>query len=176
MPKDRILVIVTGGTIDSYYDGTKDTAIPRERSILPQFFKVLKLYDKISFVEIWMKDSRSLTTDDRKKIVAAIDNAKEKKIIITHGTYTMPDTARYIKANSKRKDIIIILTGSMIPLEGFTPSDAPFNIGYALGRLNDLKAGVYVGMNGKIFNPDECIKMLNEGRFASIFGEKKWYC
>ena len=120
-----------------------------------------------------MKDSRSLTTDDRKKNVAAIDNAKEKKIIITHGTYTMPDTARYIKANSKRKDIIIILTGSMIPLEGFTPSDAPFNIGYALGRLNDLKAGVYVGMNGKIFNPDECIKMLNEGRFASIFGEKK---
>ena len=173
MPKDRILVIVTGGTIDSYYDGTKDTAIPRERSILPQFFKVLKLYDKISFVEICMKDSRSLTTDDRKKVVAAIDNAKEKKIIITHGTYTMSDTARYIKANSKRKDIIIILTGSMIPLEGFTPSDAPFNIGYALGRLNDLKAGVYVGMNGKIFNPDECIKMLNEGRFASIFGEKK---
>ena len=173
MPKDRILVIVTGGTIDSYYDGTKDTAIPRERSILPQFFKVLKLYDEISFVEICMKDSRSLTTDDRKKVVAAIDNAKEKKIIITHGTYTMPDTARYIKANSKRKDIIIILTGSMIPLEGFTPSDAPFNIGYALGRLNDLKGGVYVGMNGKIFNPDECIKMLNEGRFASIFGEKR---
>ena len=98
MPKDKTLVIITGGTIDSYYDGTKDTTVPRERSILPQFFKILKLYNEISFVEICMKDSRSITTDDRKRIVATIDNAKEKKIIITHGTYTLPDTARYIQA------------------------------------------------------------------------------
>ncbi len=173
MAKEKILVIVTGGTIDSYYDGTKDTAVPREKSILPQFFKVLKLYDDVSFAQVCMKDSRSLTTEDRKKIVSTIDSAKEKKIIITHGTYTMPDTARYIQANSKRKETIIILTGSMIPLEGFTPSDAPFNIGYALGRVNDLKPGIYVAMNGKIFSPEECVKLLDQGRFGSIFGEKK---
>lgn len=173
MSKGKILVIATGGTIDSYYDGTKDTAVAREKSILPQFFKVLKLYDEISFVEICMKDSRSLTSEDRKRIVAAVDNAKEKKIIITHGTYTMPDTARYIKANSRRKDAIIILTGPMIPLEGFTPSDAPFNLGFAFGKFDQLNPGIYVTMNGKVFSPEECLKLLDQGRFGSIFGEKK---
>ena len=77
------------------------------------------------------------------------------------------------KQNSKRKDAIIILTGSIIPLEGFTPSDAPFNIGYAFGRLNDLKPGAYIGMNGRMFSPEECVKLLDQGRFASIFGEKR---
>ncbi len=173
MKKEKRLIIATGGTIDSYYDGTKDTAVPRESSILPQFFKVLKLYDEVVFVEICMKDSRSLTNEDRKKIVKTIESAKEKKIIITHGTYTMPDTARYIKVNCKRKDVTIILTGSMIPLEGFTPSDAGFNLGFAMGKLDELGQGIYVAMNGKIFSPEECVKLLDQGKFGSIFGEKR---
>lgn len=96
-----------------------------------------------------------------------------KKVIITHGTYTMPDSAKFLKANLKRKDQTIIFTGSMIPLLGFAPSDAPFNLGYAIARVQELKAGIYVAMNGKIFMPEEVVKLLSEGRFISVFEEKK---
>lgn len=77
-----------------------------------------------------MKDSRQLGENDRKEILKAIEESPSNKIIITHGTYTMPDTARYLKANLKRNDQTIILTGSMIPIKGFSPSDGTFNLGY----------------------------------------------
>lgn len=96
----------------------------------------------------------------------------EQKIIITHGTYTMPDTARYLKANLKRDDQTIVFTGSMIPLTGFSPSDAPFNLGYSIAKIQDLPAGIYVCMNGRVFSPNEVVKFLYGGRFVSVFGEK----
>ena len=85
----------------------------------------------------------------------------------------MPDTARYLKANSKRKDQTIILTGSLIPISGFSPSDGPFNLGYAIAKLQDLTAGIYICMNGKVFSSEEVFKVIKEGRFSSIFGERK---
>ena len=142
-----------------------------EKSSLPTFIKSLKLNDSIFFTEICMKDSRVLTGEDLKKILKAIEKSKSKKIVITHGTYTMPDTARYLVANLKRKDQIIILTGSMIPLTGFSPSDAPFNLGYAFASLKTLKSGIYVCMNGQIFDPKEVSKRLSEGKFVSIFSK-----
>ena len=163
--------ILTGGTIDSYYDGTQDTAVPNEESVIPKFVQSLRLYQKTEFTTICMKDSRSLNEQDRENVVRAIEDSKSNHIIITHGTYTMPDTARYIKANLKRKDQVIILTGSMIPIQGFSPSDGPFNLGYSIGELAHLEAGVFVCMNGRTFVPDEVMKLLNEGRFASVFNK-----
>lgn len=64
---------------------------------------------------------------------------------------------------------MIILTGSMIPIQGFSPSDAGFNLGFALGQLNYLPDGIYVCMNGTIFNPQEVVKIINEGKFTSVF-------
>ena len=169
--KDSVRIVLTGGTIDSYWDGTKDTAIPLEHSALPKFIEGLRLYIPVEFTEVCMKDSRSLTQNDRAAIVKAITSSSEKKIIITHGTYTMPDTAKYLEAHlPKDNDKIIILTGSMIPLTGFAPSDAPFNVGFAFSNLDHQKPGVYVAMNGKIFSPGEVVKLLNEGRFASVLG------
>jgi L-asparaginase len=130
--KDKIEIIITGGTIDSYYDATKDTVVPSKASAIPEFIKSLKMDDVFSFNQICMKDSRSITKKDLKKILQVVNKSTSKKIIITHGTYTMPDSARFFEANLKRKDQVIIFTGSMIPLIGFSPSDAPFNIGYAL--------------------------------------------
>ncbi len=95
--------------------------------------------------------------------------SKSKRIIITHGTYTLPDTARYLKANLKSSSKIIIFVCSMIPLVGFTPTDAGFNIGYAMAKTQDLSEGIYVCMNGRIFAPEEVVKILSEGRFGSIF-------
>jgi L-asparaginase len=166
---ETIHFILTGGTIDSQYDGSKDTAVPAEKSNIPQFLKTIKLSQKIIFSEICMKDSRELNLKDRENILKAIKKSKSSKIIITHGTYTMPDTARYLEANLENNNKTIILTGSMIPLIGFTPSDAPFNLGYALAKIETLKKGIYVCMNGNIFKPSEVLKLIDEGRFSSVF-------
>lgn len=168
---NEINIIITGGTIDSYFDSIKDAVIPLKKTIIPSFIKSLKLDDEISFSEVCMKDSRSLTGEDLKKILKSIEKTDSKKIIITHGTYTMPDTARFLSASLLKKDQTIILTGSMIPLTGFSPSDAPFNIGYSLACVKVLKPGIYVCMNGQIFNPSEVTKRISEGRFVSVFNK-----
>ncbi|MBI5392854.1 asparaginase [Candidatus Woesearchaeota archaeon] len=170
--KPSIHLILTGGTIDSYWNGIIDTAVPLKESCIPQFIQLLKLYEEVLYTTICMKDSRQLEQTDRKKILAALEKGKCKKIIITHGTYTMPDTAKYLQANLQQKDQTIILTGSIIPLTGFSPSDAPFNLGFSFAKVQELAAGVYISMNGRIFTPNEIIKLLSEGRFASVFGEK----
>ena len=169
--KHKISVIITGGTIDLYFDSIKDAVLPLKKTVIPNFIKSLKLDDDISFVGICMKDSRSLTSKDLARLLNVIEKADSKKIIITHGTYTMPDTARYLEAGLKRKDQAIILTGAMIPLTGFSPSDAPFNLGYSLASVKILKPGVYVCMNGQIFMPKEVKKIISEGRFVSVFNE-----
>ena len=167
--KEKILMIITGGTIDSFYDGTKDTVVPLKRSAIPDYIKSLKFKEPIMFNQVCMKDSRSLTGEDLKKILSSINRSSSKRIIITHGTYTMPDTARFLSFNLKRKDQTIILTGSMMPLTGFSPSDAPFNLGYSLSAINSLKHGIYVCMNGQIFSSGEVAKEISKGKFVSVF-------
>lgn len=168
----NIHFIITGGTIDSYYDGTQDTVIPHKKSCIPRYIQNLKPNFKAKFTQVCMKDSRQLTQKDRKNILKTINKSPWKKIIITHGTYTMPDTARFLKNNLKKIDKKIILIGSLIPLTDFPFSDAPFNLGFAIGQLEHIKNGVYVCMNGKVFKPEEVIKLIKEGKFISIFGEK----
>jgi L-asparaginase len=104
-------------------------------------------------------------------MINAINKSPAKNIIITHGTYTMPDTARFIASRIKNNTKIIILTGSMIPLLGFSPSDAGFNLGFALGQFDSLTPGVYVAMNGQIFTPLEVVKLVSQGRFSSILNK-----
>jgi len=170
--KDTIHFLMTGGTIDSYYEGTKDTVVPNKHSIIPEYIKSLKLQELIEFTEVCMKDSRDLNLNDLQKISKTVEQSTSSKIIITQGTYTMPDTARYLKANLKRKGQTLILTGAMIPLQGFSPSDASFNLGYSIAKLEVLNPGVYLCMNGQVFAPEEVSKLISEGRFVSIFGEK----
>ena len=173
MKKDTIHFIITGGTIDSYYNGFKDTVETSSHSAIPGFIKSLKLHEDVDFTEVCMKDSRALNTSDMKKVSLVIQKSPHKKFIITHGTYTMPDTAKFIKANADIKDRTIVFTGSMIPLMGFAPSDAPFNLGYAIAKVQELPPGIYVCMNGRTFSPEEVVKLLYEGRFISVFGEGK---
>ena len=164
--------IITGGTIDSHYDSKKDTAIPLKHSVIPKFVNNLNLYSKVKFTEVCMKDSRNLTREDLKKVLNKIEKSSEKHFIITHGTYTLPDTGRYLKANLKRKNIVVILTASMLPMAEFTMSDGGFNLGFAIAKLHNLPNGIYACMNGKVFSPEEIMKVISEGRFASIIGEK----
>ena len=173
MAEKTIHFVITGGTLDSVYDGTKDTAVPSKNSALPQFVKSLKLYQKSVFTQVCMKDSRAITRADLKKILNTINRSPHKKFIVTHGTYTMSDSARYIESKLIGKDKTIIFTGSVIPLIGFSPSDAPFNLGFSIAKLQELNPGVYVCMNGKAFHAKESSKIIREGRFVSLFGENK---
>lgn len=163
-----IHTILTGGTIDSYYDGMKDTAVPQEHSVIPRFIKGLHLPHTFKFTEVCMKDSRAMTLTDIKKILATIKRSTAKKFIVTHGTYTMSDSARYIKRNLKDKTKTIIFTGSMIPLDGFNFSDAGFNLGFALAQLSTQPSGVYVAMNGQILDSEKTTKIISEGRFTAL--------
>ncbi len=174
---NSVNVIITGGTIDSEWNGSKDTVAVSDHSTLPAYFdelgKNLKFPYEFLFNEICMKDSRAINEEDRKKIVKAIETSKSDKILITHGTYTMPETARYVKKHLKRKGQTIVVTGSMVPIKGFDFSDGPFNLGFSIGMIGNLKPGVYVCMNSMVFDPDEVAKNTTEGKFYSIFKEEQ---
>lgn len=170
---DETLFLLMGGTIDSHWEGKLDTAVVNKDSVLPEYFQSLILYAKVKFKEVVMKDSRQLTPRDLEIMCQDVEEAKQKKIIITHGTYTMPDSAKYLKAHLKRNDQAIIFTGSMVPLQGFLSSDAAFNLGYAVAKVEELKPGIYLCMNGRTFNPEEVAKNLSEGKFFSVFDKKQ---
>lgn len=173
MAADKIHIVITGGTVDSVWNGAQDSTVVSEHTVLPEYFKNLNLYQEFEFSEVCMKDSRALTPEDIQNVLKTIEQSEAKKFIITHGTYTMPDTARFIKGNIKAKDKTVVLTGSMIPLKGFDMSDAGFNLGYAVARAHDLPQGVYICMNGRTFTPEEAAKNLAEGKFYSIFQDKQ---
>ncbi len=168
---DTIHFIFAGGTIDSVWDPVKDTAVPAKnpetKSYLNHLSKIGKIYVKFKFTQVVMKDSRDLTRDDIKKIYNAVAKSPYKKIIITHGTYTMPDTARFIKNKLGKTDKTVILTGSLIPIQGFQRSDAPFNLGYSIAQLEYLKPGVYLCANAHVFDAEEVAKDMSKGKFYS---------
>ena len=173
MASDTIHFIMTGGTIDSVWAPNIDTIKTAQESLVPGYFKDKKLYNELKFTQVCMKDSRALISEDIKNILKAVEESEEKKIIITHGTYTMPDTAKYIEANLKDKEKTIVLTGSMTPLRSFDSSDAPFNLGYAIAKVQDLPPGIYLCMNGKVFSTNEVAKNVAEGKFYSVFTDEQ---
>lgn len=163
-----ILFCMMGGTIDSFYDGRIDTVRPHANSIIPEFIQSLNLHSTTRFVQVTMKDSRELTDDDRARLLQTVEAAEERKIIVTHGTYTMPITAQYLHKNLRKRFARIVLTGSLIPIFGMTNSDGPFNLGFALAAVNILPPDVYVCMNGRIFHANEVTKVTEEGVFRSV--------
>ena len=163
---EKIHFIITGGTIDSHYDGMKDTAVPNEESIIPAFIKNLKLPIQHEFTTVCMKDSRAITDEDRAQMLATIETSSAKKFIITHGTYTMPDTARYLE-DHVRGGKTVILTGAFVPLTDTIRSDGGFNMGFSLAQLQHVDPGVYVCMNGQVLKASEVTKIITEGRFDS---------
>lgn len=167
MNNKSIHFIMTGGTIDSYFDGFEDKIVPHKESVTPRYIKSLKLHIDTEFTQICMKDSRDIKLDDMQKIADIVESSEYGHFIVTHGTYTMPDTGRYLKEHLKRKDAVVILTGSLIPVD-FAISDGLFNLGYSVAEIFHLDPGVYVSMNGRIFEPAEIAKLMGEGRFVSI--------
>ncbi|MDO8428979.1 MAG: asparaginase domain-containing protein [Candidatus Diapherotrites archaeon] len=166
--KDKVLFVLTGGTIDSQFSATEDTVKPLKESVIPAYLKSLRLFSNFTFKTLFMKDSRKVTYADRVQIASAIKKFNSKKIIVTHGTYTLIETARFLKKSFENSDQVIIVTGSLIPLVGFKDSDASFNLGFALACSRFLSPGVYVCMNGEAYDPENVDKQLSVGLFKPL--------
>ena len=163
--KDKyIKIFATGGTFDKEYNEINGELYFKETNL----FKLLELGRSRIDVQIetlMMIDSLEMTDKDRNYISDQCKKESANKIIITHGTDTMVDTATVIA--SRIKDKVIILTGAMIPIK-FGSSDGLFNLGSALSFAQILKPGVYITMNGQYFHWDNVKKNKQLGIFERI--------
>lgn len=161
-----ISFIITGGTIDGRYDPATERKVTKEKSGIANYIEnIIAPHFPTTFNKIMMIDSLIMTDDHRKIMVETINKTEAEKIIITHGTSAVVETANFIKANISDLQKTIILVGAMIPLEGFSPTDAPFNLGYAIAQVQTRAHGVYVCMNANCFEPEEVSKNVEAGRF-----------
>jgi len=161
----KILFIQTGGTIDKDYPRTTngysfEITSPSVKRILENIHASFE-YEILPLLQ---KDSLDITEEDRKIIYNTCKESNYKKIIITHGTDTMIETAKVLSSIRKK---IIVLTGAKLP-ERFTNSDARFNIGVAVGVLNTLEEGVFIAMNGKVFQYDKVKLDKTTGKFIDL--------
>jgi L-asparaginase len=170
MKPTHIPLLVTGGTIDSVFDITQDTNVVMDHSVIREYIdSSIRPHFSISQEIVTLKDSRQITDHVREDIIHAICRVPHQNIILTHGTYTLVATAQYLQKNiSKYPNKKIVLTGSFYPLKGFSDTDAPFNLGFAIASSLLLAPGIYVAMNGGIFNPDQVSKNIQEGRFENL--------
>lgn len=167
MPKPHVHIIKTGGTIEFFdpaYDAINKKLMKLDATIDSYLQNLIKPHFNFSSETIAEKDSRELTADDRAKLAKAISETQHTNIIVTHGTFTMHETATFLD-EQQIPGKKIILTGSMIPITGFTTSDAGFNLGYAIASFENIQPGVYLSMNGGIFKSDEVEKNLELFRF-----------
>lgn len=144
--------------------------VMNEKSDVPLYFQKFNILDEIKFTEVGLKDSRQLTDEDREKIRHIIERSKSQKILITHGAWTAADTARYLKKRLNRRDQTIVITSASVPLLGMSMSDAPFNLGFALAKVQDLAADIYIVIKGKSFTISEFDKFVEAGKLYQLYG------
>ena len=159
-----IRIFVTGGTFDKEYNELKGTLYFKDTH-LHEMLKLGRSRVKVKVETLMMIDSLEMTNSDRKLIAKKCISAKENKIIITHGTDTMAETAKVL--GEKVKDKIVIITGAMVPYK-FGSSDGLFNLGSSLAFVQTLSNGVYVVMNGRCFNWNNVRKNRKTGEFEEI--------
>ena len=159
-----IRIFVTGGTFDKEYNELNGEL----------YFKDTHLYEmlrlgrsrlELEITTLMMMDSLDMNEQDRHTIARACQEVPENRILITHGTDTMPETAALLAGLIRDKTIV--LTGAMVPYK-FGSSDGLFNLGSALAFVQTLPPGVYVAMNGKIFEAENVRKNKTRGEFETI--------
>ncbi|MCD9047638.1 MULTISPECIES: asparaginase domain-containing protein [unclassified Luteimonas] len=159
----ELLIVTTGGTIDKvYFDDKSDFQVGA-----PQIGRILEelgVAFRFSVIPILRKDSLHITDDDRELIRATVAAQPARHVLITHGTDSMVDTAR---ALASIPDRTIVLTGALNPAR-FRGSDAEFNIGTAVGAVQSLPPGVYIAMNGRIWDPTAVRKNVAANRFEAV--------
>ncbi len=159
-----IKILTVGGTIDKvYFDASSKYQIGE--SVADEILKESNVTIKYEVESILKKDSLDLTEEDRNIIIDAVLNDSHDKIVVTHGTDTMIETAKQLSQKPHNK--VIVFTGSMQPAR-FKSSDAVFNIGSAITAVQILPNGVFIAMNGRIFDPNNSRKNVEMQRFEII--------
>jgi len=159
-----VRLFITGGTIDVDKIEAGDKYI-FDKTYIPQMLEQARCKVHIKSQVLFLKDSIYTTDNDREKILQSCKDCTDSKIIITHGTDTMPETAQILgKADI---DKTIVLLGAMLPFNQ-PRSDALFNLGCAVSAVQSLPKGVYITMNGKIFSWDNVRKNKELGLFENI--------
>lgn len=163
MSLDPILVVTTGGTIDKqYFDALSEYQIAE--SVIEKLLKVSRVMHPFRIVELMRKDSLELTDEDRALVRATIAAAPEAKVVVTHGTDTMTQTAKALTGIAGKT---IVLCGALAPAR-FAESDAPFNLGMAFACCQAAAPGVWITMNGSVFDALKVRKDREAGRFSEI--------
>jgi L-asparaginase len=157
-----IAILTTGGTFDKvYFDANSEYSIgePCISSILDEG----NVTSEYRVKSILKKDSLDINQEERELIKKSVIECEEERIIITHGTDTMVDTAKFLE---DIEDKTIVLTGAMQPAR-FKKTDAVFNSGFAFAAALSLNKGVYIAMSGRIFSSDNVRKNIDLGKFEN---------
>ena len=158
-----IKIFTTGGTIDKIYFDQKSEFQVGDPQIAQLLVEANITFD-YEIESVLRKDSLDLTDDDRAHIFDKVETDPNRRILITHGTDTMIETARQLEPVAGKT---IVLTGSMQPAR-LRSSDAIFNIGFAVAAVQLLDAGIYIAINGRIFDPERARKNVALNRFEAI--------
>jgi L-asparaginase len=159
----NLLIITTGGTIDkTYFDDKSDYQIGEPQ--ISQILHAMHVAFEFEVSALMRKDSLHIEDEDRNLIRDAVAASDARHVLITHGTDSMVETASVLKDIPEKT---IVLTGALNPAR-FRDSDAIFNIGCAVGAVQSLPPGVYIAMNGTIWDPAQVRKNRLENRFESL--------
>ena len=158
----KIHIVTTGGTIDKVYFDAKSQFEVGDPTIA-NILREANVTIDFRVTALMRKDSLDLTDEDRQLMAGVVKSSECQHFLITHGTDTMLKTAEVLQSIPEKT---IVLTGAMQPAS-LRYSDALFNIGFAIATVQTMPAGVYVAMNGKIFDPDKATKNVEGNRFET---------
>ena len=161
-----IKLLVTGGTFDKEYDEINGKLYFKDTHV-NEMLRLGRCTAQLAVRTIMMIDSLEMTDDDRQIIINSCQNCDEQRIIITHGTDTICQTAQTLAQNATTTHKTIVLTGAIIPYK-FGSSDGFFNLGAAIAFAQSLPEGVYIAMNGKAFEWDKVQKNKKTGFFEDL--------
>ncbi len=156
-----VRILVTGGTFDKEYDELRGRLFFKDTH-LPEMLRLARCRAEVAVETLMMIDSLDMTDADREAVVARCRDAPERRLVVTHGTDTMPETARALAAAGLGKTVV--LTGAMVPY-AFGSSDGLFNLGSALAFAQVLPPGIFVAMNGRCFEGERVRKDRERGVF-----------
>lgn len=160
----QIRIVITGGTFDKEYDEINGRLYFKDTHV-SEMLKLGRCRVPVQLTTLLMRDSLDLTASDRQLILSCCRDCGEERIVVTHGTDTMVQTAHVLAGGLTGKTVV--LTGAMVPY-AFGSSDGLFNLGSALSFVQALPHGVYIAMNGMCFPHDRVAKNRSAGVFEEI--------
>ena len=160
-------ILTTGGTIDKVYFDAK-SAFEVGQPLVSDILETAGVALSYEVEVLMQKDSLDITEADRALIVERIRASPAKRILVTHGTDTMADTARAVARElGADSEVTVVFVGSLAPAR-FKSSDAEFNVGFACAAVQALSPGVYVAMNGRAFDATRVRKNRKQNRFEAV--------